>query len=147
MADMQFGLMLRAQFPQGDDMQVRFQEMLEQARLADELGYSCITNGMHYSSAPWQDFPDSSELGGGGHRRAAKAARGADVQIEPPVACWDGSTLHCSPPLTGVLGASLIRHQRVAMRSSGAPRLLAALRLVEAWQPAQRPLARVRGVV
>jgi len=24
---------------------------------------------------------------------------------------------------------------------------LAALRLVEAWQPAQRPLARVRGVV
>ena len=30
--------------------------MVEQARLADELGYSCITNGMHYSSAPWQDF-------------------------------------------------------------------------------------------
>jgi len=56
MADMQFGLMMRAQFPQGDDMQVRFREMLEQARLADELGYSCITNGMHYSSAPWQDF-------------------------------------------------------------------------------------------
>src|SRR5437764_12125481 len=30
--------------------------MMEQARLAYELGYSCITNGMHYSSAPWQDF-------------------------------------------------------------------------------------------
>ena len=56
MADMQCGLMMRAQFPQGDDMQVRFREMLEQARLADELGYSCITNGMHYSSTPWQDF-------------------------------------------------------------------------------------------
>src|SRR5438105_13904881 len=56
MANIQFGLMMRAQFPQGDDMQVRFREMLEQARLADELGYSCITNGMHYSSAPWQDF-------------------------------------------------------------------------------------------
>lgn len=56
MADIQFGLMMRAQFPQGDDMQVRFREMLEQARLAQELGYSCITNGMHYSSAPWQDF-------------------------------------------------------------------------------------------
>ena len=56
MADIQFGLMMRAQFPQGDDMQVRFREMLEQARLADELGYACITNGMHYSSAPWQDF-------------------------------------------------------------------------------------------
>src|ERR671937_558699 len=56
MADIQFGLMMRAQFPHGDDMQVRFREMLEQARLADELGYACITNGMHYSSAPWQDF-------------------------------------------------------------------------------------------
>ena len=56
MADMQFGLMMRAQFPQGDDMQVRFREMVEQARLADALGYSCITNGMHYSSVPWQDF-------------------------------------------------------------------------------------------
>src|SRR4030095_3662230 len=56
MADMQFGLMMRAQFPEGGDMQGRVQEMLEQARLAGELGYSCITNGMHYSSAPWQDF-------------------------------------------------------------------------------------------
>src|SRR5919109_4276188 len=56
MADMQFGLMLRAQFPPGDDMQVRFQELLEQVRLANALGYSCLTNGMHYSSAPWQDF-------------------------------------------------------------------------------------------
>lgn len=56
MAAIQFGLMMRAQFPQGDDMQVRFREMQEQARLANALGYSCLTNGMHYSSAPWQDF-------------------------------------------------------------------------------------------
>src|SRR5258706_15514235 len=56
MADIQFGLMMRAQFPQADDMQERFREMLEQARLANELGYSCLANGMHYSSAPWQDF-------------------------------------------------------------------------------------------
>jgi alkanesulfonate monooxygenase SsuD/methylene tetrahydromethanopterin reductase-like flavin-dependent oxidoreductase (luciferase family) len=53
---MQFGLMLRAQFPQGDDMPARFQELLEQARLANALGYSSITKGMHYSAAPWQDF-------------------------------------------------------------------------------------------
>jgi len=51
---MQFGLMLRAQFPQGDDMQARFREQLEQARLANALGYASITKGMHYSSAPWQ---------------------------------------------------------------------------------------------
>jgi alkanesulfonate monooxygenase SsuD/methylene tetrahydromethanopterin reductase-like flavin-dependent oxidoreductase (luciferase family) len=51
---MQFGLMLRAQFPGGDDMPSRFQELLEQARLADALGFDSITKGMHYSSAPWQ---------------------------------------------------------------------------------------------
>src|SRR4029453_16046219 len=53
---MQFGLMLRAQFPQGDDMQARFQEQLEQARLADALGFASITKGMHYSSAPLQSL-------------------------------------------------------------------------------------------
>jgi alkanesulfonate monooxygenase SsuD/methylene tetrahydromethanopterin reductase-like flavin-dependent oxidoreductase (luciferase family) len=35
---------------------VRFRELAEQARLADKLGYASITNGMHYSSAPWQDL-------------------------------------------------------------------------------------------
>jgi alkanesulfonate monooxygenase SsuD/methylene tetrahydromethanopterin reductase-like flavin-dependent oxidoreductase (luciferase family) len=56
MAEMQFGLMLRGQFPQGDDMQARFRELLAQARLANELGYASITKGMHYSATPWQDF-------------------------------------------------------------------------------------------
>src|SRR5262245_55812704 len=56
MAQMQFGLMMRAQFPQGDDMQARFRELVEQARLANRLGYASITKGMHYSAAPWQDF-------------------------------------------------------------------------------------------
>jgi alkanesulfonate monooxygenase SsuD/methylene tetrahydromethanopterin reductase-like flavin-dependent oxidoreductase (luciferase family) len=56
MADMQFGLMLRAQFPPGDDMQGHFREMVEQARLANRLGYASLTTGMHYSSTPWQGF-------------------------------------------------------------------------------------------
>jgi alkanesulfonate monooxygenase SsuD/methylene tetrahydromethanopterin reductase-like flavin-dependent oxidoreductase (luciferase family) len=56
MADVQFGLMMRAQFPAEDDMQLRFRELTAQARLADKLGYASITNGMHYSSAPFQDF-------------------------------------------------------------------------------------------
>jgi len=56
MAEMQFGLMMRAQFPRGDDMQARFHELVEQARLADRLGYASLTKGMHYSAAPWQDF-------------------------------------------------------------------------------------------
>ena len=53
---MQFGLMLRAQFPGGDDLSARFQELMEQARLADALGFDSITKGMHYSSAPWQSL-------------------------------------------------------------------------------------------
>src|SRR5262249_34581186 len=56
MASMQFGLMMRAQFPRGDDMEARFRELAEQARLANTLGYASITKGMHYSAAPWQDF-------------------------------------------------------------------------------------------
>ena len=56
MAEMQFGLMMRAQFPPGDDMQARFAELCEQARLANRLGFASITKGMHYSAAPWRDF-------------------------------------------------------------------------------------------
>ena len=56
MADIQLGLMTRGQFPQEDDMRVRIEEMFEQVRLADKLGFSCLTKGMHYSSAPLQDM-------------------------------------------------------------------------------------------
>ena len=56
MADIQLGLMTRGQFLQGDAMHLRFGEMLEQIRLADKLGFSCITKGMHYSSWPLQDI-------------------------------------------------------------------------------------------
>jgi alkanesulfonate monooxygenase SsuD/methylene tetrahydromethanopterin reductase-like flavin-dependent oxidoreductase (luciferase family) len=56
MAEMQFGLMMRAQFPAGDDMSARFRELVEQARLANRLGYASLTKGMHYSGAPWRDF-------------------------------------------------------------------------------------------
>lgn len=54
MKHIQFGLMMRAQFPAEDDMRLRFDELLEQARLADQLGYASITTGMHYASAPLQ---------------------------------------------------------------------------------------------
>jgi alkanesulfonate monooxygenase SsuD/methylene tetrahydromethanopterin reductase-like flavin-dependent oxidoreductase (luciferase family) len=64
-AEIQFGLMMRAQFPRGDDMSARFAELVEQARLANRLGYASITKGMHYSAAPWQDlqqFPFLSRI-------------------------------------------------------------------------------------
>jgi len=53
---MQFGLMTRGQFHPGDDMQVRFKELMEQARLADRLGFASLTKGSHYSAHPYQDF-------------------------------------------------------------------------------------------
>ncbi len=53
---MEFGLMLRGQFEQGEDMGVRFEELMAQARLADKLGYASITKGSHYSAYPLQDF-------------------------------------------------------------------------------------------
>ena len=48
--------MMRGQFPPGDDMTVRFAELMEQARLAKKLGFASITKGSHYSAAPYQDF-------------------------------------------------------------------------------------------
>jgi len=56
MAAVQFGLMIRGQFEAGDDMQVRFRELVAQARAANRLGFASLTTGMHYSSAPLQLF-------------------------------------------------------------------------------------------
>ena len=54
MAEIQFGLMIRGQFPQEEDMRIRFDEMVEQVRLIDKLGFASLTKGMHYSSSPMQ---------------------------------------------------------------------------------------------
>ena len=54
MTDIQFGLMIRGQFPQDEDMGVRFEEMVEQVRLIDRLGFASLTKGMHYASYPLQ---------------------------------------------------------------------------------------------
>ena len=52
----QFGLMNRGQFPLGDDPAERWQEMLEQVRLAEKLGYDSIMKGSHYSAYPLLEF-------------------------------------------------------------------------------------------
>ena len=51
---MRFGLIIRGQYPQGDDMRVRLKEDLDAARRAEELGYDLIAKGSHYSSHPFQ---------------------------------------------------------------------------------------------
>ena len=56
MTSMQFGLMIRGQFPQEDDMTERFEQCMEMVRHADKLGFSCITKGSHYAGYPLQDI-------------------------------------------------------------------------------------------
>lgn len=51
---MKFGLIMRGQYPKGDDMRVRLKEDLDAAKWADELGYDIIGKGSHYSSHPFQ---------------------------------------------------------------------------------------------
>ncbi len=51
---MKFGIMIRGQYPMGDDMRVRVREDLETARQAEALGYDSIVKGSHYSSHPFQ---------------------------------------------------------------------------------------------
>ena len=49
---MQYTLFIRGQFDYDDDMVARFQDLAEQARLADQLGFSTIAAGMHYGAYP-----------------------------------------------------------------------------------------------
>jgi len=53
---MQFGIMMRGQFPRGDNVADHFDAMLEQVRRAERLGYHSITKGSHYSTWPLQDL-------------------------------------------------------------------------------------------
>ena len=50
----QFGLVVRGQAEDGEDIRRRFQETLAFVRLADRLGYDSITKTAHYSAHPFQ---------------------------------------------------------------------------------------------
>ena len=51
---MEFGFFMRGQYPANQNMQETFEESCEQARVADELGYTYILKGQHYSTWPLQ---------------------------------------------------------------------------------------------
>ena len=51
---MQFGVVLRGQFDAGEDPQVCLDELYEQAKLAQSLGFESITKTSHYSTHPLQ---------------------------------------------------------------------------------------------
>ncbi len=51
---MRFGVVLRGQFDPGEDPRTGLEELYEQARLAQSLGYDSITKTSHYSTRPLQ---------------------------------------------------------------------------------------------
>lgn len=65
--DFQIGVMLRGQYEHGADMVEKANEMIEQAKFADSLGYASITKGSHYSTDAFQalqQFPVLARLSG-----------------------------------------------------------------------------------
>jgi alkanesulfonate monooxygenase SsuD/methylene tetrahydromethanopterin reductase-like flavin-dependent oxidoreductase (luciferase family) len=56
MKKFQFGVMQRGVFDWGEDMASRFDELMEQARVLDALGYDSITTGSHFSTYPNREF-------------------------------------------------------------------------------------------
>ncbi len=56
MSDLTYGLFVRGQYHAGDDMAARFEEVKAQVRLADRLGFADLLTGMHYASAPFQQY-------------------------------------------------------------------------------------------
>lgn len=53
---MQYGLAVRGQYAAGEDIRARFEEIIEQARTSEALGFDSITKTSHYSAGPWQNF-------------------------------------------------------------------------------------------
>ncbi len=51
---MRFGIVLRGQFEAGEDARSGFRELVDQARLAETLGFDSITKTAHYSTHPLQ---------------------------------------------------------------------------------------------
>ena len=54
MADMQFGLAARGEYEANQDISQCFDELVEQAKFADQLGFASITKTSHYSTHPLQ---------------------------------------------------------------------------------------------
>ena len=68
---MKFGLGLSVQHPPGDSQARRFEEHLEQVRLAESVGFDSVWASQHYLSAPFTYFQPLPVLG----RVSAEAGR------------------------------------------------------------------------
>ena len=54
---MKYGLFIRGQYRANEtNMKARFEELMEQVRIADQLGFDDLISGMHYAGYPLQQF-------------------------------------------------------------------------------------------
>ncbi|MBL4721810.1 MAG: LLM class flavin-dependent oxidoreductase [Alphaproteobacteria bacterium] len=60
---MQYGIGMRTQYAAGFDMQVAFREQVEQARLAEKLGFDSLLKNSHFAGYPLQEFQQLPFLG------------------------------------------------------------------------------------
>ena len=67
-------MVLRGQYPAGNDMEQRLHELTEQAVLAQRLGYWGVAVPSHFSGAPFQYFHQTSML-------AYLAAKVGDIKL------------------------------------------------------------------
>ena len=56
MGKIKYGIGVRTQYAAGIDMRTGFAEQLEQARLAEKLGYDSLMKNSHFAGAPLQEF-------------------------------------------------------------------------------------------
>ena len=56
MGNIEFGYMTRSQYTRTEDMSSRFEELLQQVRLLNSLGYDSFAKGSHYCSSPFYEF-------------------------------------------------------------------------------------------
>ncbi|MPY72822.1 MAG: LLM class flavin-dependent oxidoreductase [Alphaproteobacteria bacterium] len=60
---MRYGIGMRTQYPQGDDMVRRTEDQMAQARLADQLGFDSLLKSQHLAGYPLQEFQQVPFLG------------------------------------------------------------------------------------
>ena len=53
---MQFGLAIRGQYASNQNIQTCFEELINECKAAEALGFDSFTKTSHYSTAPFQAF-------------------------------------------------------------------------------------------
>jgi hypothetical protein len=93
------------------------------------------------------ELAHSPGFSGNEYHRSSKASRREDLEMQQPVACRDSASVHFDPTLPSMLSTALIGHQIVQMCQPREKRLLAPLRMMEAFHREQLPLDGVVGLI